>query len=393
MKHQINRPQFRWKHLPLATQLTLALFVLISCSQTSESLEFAFPNLNFSRPVDLQHAGDESNRLYVVEQAGIIKTFDNDAQVSAAQTFLDIRERVRDNGNEEGLLGLAFHPDYESNGYFFVNYTASNPRRTVISRFSVNQENPEEADDTSELIILEIDQPYGNHNGGQLAFGPDNYLYIAIGDGGSAGDPMQNGQNRSTLLGTIARIDIDVQQEGQNYGIPADNPFAALGAPVRPEIFAYGLRNPWRISFDPDTGDLWAGDVGQNEFEEINKIDSGGNYGWNYREGKTCFEPDENCPAEDLIDPIIAYGRSSGSSVTGGYVYRGSAIPEFFGKYFYADFSSGRIWMITMDGDNVTENTELSNTNLHISSFGVDQNNELYICAFDGRIYRLGRPQ
>ncbi len=393
MKHQLKFSQIRWKHLLFSSQLILALLFFISCSQTSESLEFAFPNLSFTRPVDLQHAGDQTNRLYVVEQAGIIKSFENDTQVATAQTFLDISERVRDNGNEEGLLGLAFHPDYETNGYFFVNYTASDPRRTVISRFSVNPENPEEADDTSELVILEVAQPYGNHNGGQIVFGPDKYLYIAIGDGGSAGDPMKNGQNRSTLLGTIARIDIDTQQGDLNYGIPSDNPFAGLGAPVRGEIFAYGLRNPWRMSFDAATGDLWAGDVGQNEFEEIDIITRGGNYGWNAREGETCFEPKENCPTEDLIDPVITYGRSSGGSVTGGYVYRGSAIPEFFGKYFYADYSSGRIWMITMDGNSMVENTELSNTNLHISSFGVDQNNELYICAFDGRIYRLGRPQ
>ena len=379
--------------LLVVSQLLAALLLFFSCSQTSESLEFAFPNLSFTRPVDLQHAGDQSNRLFVVEQAGIIHSFENEPQVSTKNTFLDIREQVRDNGNEEGLLGLAFHPEFENNGYFFVNYTASDPRRTVISRFSVGPDTPDQADPSSELIILEIEQPYGNHNGGQLAFGPDNYLYIAVGDGGSAGDPMNHGQNRSSLLGSILRVDINVREDNKNYGIPADNPFAGIGAPVKAEIYAYGLRNPWRMSFDTSTGDLWTGDVGQNEFEEINKINSGGNYGWNFREGNSCFEPDENCPSEALIAPVLAYGRSSGSSVTGGYVYRGSAIPEFFGKYFYADFSSGRIWMITMNGNNLVENTELSNTNLRISSFGVDQDNELYICAFDGRIYRLGRPQ
>ncbi|MEM8487925.1 MAG: PQQ-dependent sugar dehydrogenase [Bacteroidota bacterium] len=373
--------------------LFLAVLMFAGCSQTTESLEFAFPNLSFDRPVDLQHAGDGTDRIFVVEQAGIIKVFPNDVQSRSTPVFLDIEDRVRDNGNEEGLLGLAFHPLYTQNGAFFVNYTASDPRRTVISRFTVDPANPDLADAASEEVLLEIAQPYGNHNGGQVAFGPDGYLYIATGDGGSAGDPMQNGQNRNTLLGAILRIDVDNPQGGLPYGIPADNPFAGQGDQFKEEIYAYGLRNPWRFSFDVVTGDLWVGDVGQNELEEVDLVVNGGNYGWKIREGDRCFEPADNCPTDNLIDPVVTYGRSSGGSITGGYVYRGSTLPEFYGKYFYADYASGRIWFITMDGETLSEQVELANSNLHISSFGVDQQNELYICAFDGRIYRLGRPQ
>ena len=390
MKYQFH---FSQKPINLMSLFLILSLFAVGCSQTPETLEIAFTNLSFTRPVDLQHAGDNSNRLFVVEQAGIIKVFENTPDVSTTSTFLDIRDGVRDNGNEEGLLGLAFHPDYTNNGYFFVNHTASNPRRTVVARYSVSQNDPNTADPNSELVLLEFEQPYGNHNGGQVAFGPDGFLYIAVGDGGSAGDPLNSGQNRNTWLGSILRIDVDNPANGQNYGIPQDNPFAGQGDTFKEEIYAYGLRNPWRISFDALTGDLWAGDVGQNELEEIDLIINGGNYGWKIREGTQCFEPRDNCESDNLIPPIVEYGRGSGGSVTGGYVYRGSAFPEFVGKYFYADYASGRIWFLTMDGNQLIENTELSNTNLRISSFGVDQDNELYICAFDGRIYRLGSPQ
>ncbi len=382
-------------HFQMMYKYTILLLVLVlaGCSPTAESLEFAFPNLSFNRPVDLQHAGDNTDRIFVVEQPGVIKVFPNDTQSTSTEVFLDIQDRVRDNGNEEGLLGLAFHPNYAENGYFYVNYTASDPRRTVIARYAVSGNNSNAADAASETVLMEIAQPYGNHNGGQVAFGPDGYLYIATGDGGSAGDPMQNGQNRNTLLGAILRIDVDNPSGALPYGIPADNPFAGQGDQFKEEIYAYGLRNPWRFSFDAVTGDLWTGDVGQNELEEIDLIVNGGNYGWKIREGNQCFEPANNCPTENLIDPVVSYGRGDGGSVTGGYVYRGAALPEFYGKYFYADYASGRIWFIEMEGNQVREQVELANSNLRISSFGVDQQNELYICAFDGRIYRLGRPQ
>ena len=361
----------------------------ISCSSTQDSsLDRAFPNLRFNRPVDLQTPLDGSNRLFVVEQRGVIKVFENTDTVSLAQDFLDIENRVRDSGNEEGLLGLAFHPDFQSNGYFFVNYTASSPRRTVVSRFQTQGNNPDFADPQREKIILEIEQPYPNHNGGQIAFGPDGYLYIATGDGGSAGDPIRNGQNTTTLLGNILRIDVDAADDTIPYTIPADNPFIDQEA-FRPEIYAFGLRNPWRFSFDAVTGDLWTGDVGQNEYEEINIVEKGGNYGWNLREAAHCFPSSASCSTTGLIDPVIEYGRNKGGSVTGGYVYHGRNVPEYSGKYIYADYASGRIWALTWDGQAVVENVEIANTNLNISSFGVDATNELYICAFDGFIYTL----
>lgn len=392
MKHQQLFPQIlKFRHAMTGFVLIM-IMLLPACQSTPESLELAFPNLSFTRPVDLQHAGDNSDRIFVVEQAGVIKVFPNNEEATNVSVFLDIRERVRDNSNEEGLLGLAFHPNFESNGFFYVNYTASNPRRTVISRFSVSDD-PQSGDSSSELVLLEFEQPYGNHNGGQVAFGPDGYLYIATGDGGSAGDPMNNGQNRNTLLGAILRIDVDTSANGRPYGIPSDNPFAGQGDRFKEEIFAYGLRNPWRFSFDAMTGDLWAADVGQNSYEEIDLIVNGGNYGWKLREAAHCFDPRDNCPTENLIDPVMEYGRSSGGSITGGYVYRGTAIPDFYGKYFYADFATGRVWFFSWDGAQATGVTEFTDTNLSISSFGVDQNNELYICAFDGRIYRLGRPE
>ena len=327
----------------------------------------------------------------MVEQAGVIKVFTNSEETAYAPSFLDIRGKVRDNANEEGLLGLAFHPQYQENGYFYVNYTASSPRRTIIARYQADPDDLNLAREGSEVILLEVEQPYGNHNAGQLAFGPDGYLYIAMGDGGSAGDPIRNGQNPSTLLGTILRIDVDSTGEGKPYAIPPDNPFINQGR-FRPEIYAFGLRNPWRFSFDVQTGTLWTGDVGQNEREEINIIEKGGNYGWNILEGTNCFtEP--SCANDDFIDPIIEYGRNKGGSVTGGFVYRGSNVPEYAGKYIYADFASGRIWALTAAGNTLVENIEIANTNLRISSFGVDSNNELYICAFDGLIYTFNRPE
>jgi glucose/arabinose dehydrogenase len=349
----------------------------------------AFPELSFTRPVDLQHPGDDSNLLFVVEQRGVISVFENDSSASGKSTFLNIQNRVEDNGNEEGLLGLAFHPDYENNGYFYVNYTASNPDRTVISRFQVSGDNPQQADAGSELEILTFSQPYSNHNGGQVSFGPDGYLYIAVGDGGSGGDPQENGQDRTTLLGTILRIDVDSQEDDNNYAIPPDNPFAGNSEGFREEIYAYGLRNAWRFSFDPENGRLWTGDVGQNAYEEIDIIENGGNYGWDVMEGNHCFEPSEGCDRSGLETPILEYGRSEGISVTGGFVYRGPTVENLTGQYIYADYGSGTIWALEHSDLENPENKVIVDSNLAISSFGVDQNNELYICAFDGKIYRL----
>ena len=259
-------------------------------SMANIALEPAFPNLRFSRPVDIQNAGDGKNRLFVVEKRGIIQVFDNSSNVIEMKTFLDIQDRVLGpDFSELGLLGLAFHPNYENNGYFYVNYTTERPIRTVISRFSVSVSDPDSADVESEIVILEFDQPHRFHNGGQLAFGPDGYLYIAVGDGGPGLDPNGNGQNLRTILGSLLRIDIDSSDGDSLYSIPEDNPFFGNDSGFREEIFAYGLRNPWRFSFDLPSGRIYLGDVGEGRFEEINLIVSGGNYGWNILQGNSCL--------------------------------------------------------------------------------------------------------
>lgn len=383
----------------MRTKLSALIFIFplifSSCSMAQNELKLAFPNLSFTRPVDLQHPGDGTNRLFVVEQRGVISVFQNDSSVTQKKIFLDIENRVDDTGNEEGLLGLAFHPEYETNGYFYVNYTASNPNRTVVSRFSVNAQNPDSADENSEYEIIGFGQPYSNHNGGQIAFGTsDGFLYIAVGDGGSGGDPQCHAQNLTTILGSILRIDVDTTIGNQHYGIPPDNPFAGNSEGYREEIYAYGLRNPWRMSFDPVTHWLWAGDVGQNAYEEVDVISKGGNYGWNIYEGFHCYTSAPSCQTQPcdtagLKMPVVEYSHNLGSSVTGGYVYRGASVPELQGKYIYGDFGSGRIWSLEYDGVNPPNNIQLMNTTLSIASFGVDQNNELYICSFDGKIYRF----
>jgi glucose/arabinose dehydrogenase len=370
----------------------LAALCATGCSmenaQAQFEIEVAFPSLRFTRPVDLQHADDGSDRLFVVEQDGVIRVFANDSATTSADVFLDIEDRVRCCG-EEGLLGLAFHPNFADNGFFYVYYSASGPRRSVVARYRVDPADPNQADRDSEVVVLEVAQPFGNHNAGQLAFGPDGFLYVALGDGGSGGDPQGNGQNRRTLLGSILRLDVDHPSNDRAYGIPADNPFAGNTAGFREEIYAYGLRNPWRFSFDPDTGRLWAGDVGQGRFEEIDLIENGGNYGWNTMEGFHCFQPSSGCDQAGLVLPVTEYSHSQGQSVTGGYVYRGANVPELNGRYIYADYGSGRIWALVYDGQEVVQNDELLDTSLGIAAFGVDQDNELYICSYDGRIYRF----
>lgn len=354
------------------------------------TLEEAYPHLTFNRPVDFQHAGDNSNRVFVVEQRGVITVFEDNETTNQSTTFLDISGPVDDRSNEEGLLGLAFAPDYATSGHFFVNYTMNNPARTRISRFTVSSANPNRADPDSELAVLEFEQPFGNHNGGQLAFGPEGYLYVAVGDGGSAGDPRNHGQDRTTLLGSILRIDVSQASAQAPYTIPTDNPFAGNNEGSREEIFAYGLRNPWRISFDAQTGQLWAGDVGQNELEEVDIIVNGGNYGWNTTEASQCFEPSNNCDKDGIILPVWEYDHSRNDlSITGGYVYRGTALPDLSGLYVYADFVSGRVWALDANNTSNPENTELLDSNLGISSFGVNAENELFLCAFDGNIYRI----
>jgi len=341
----------------------------------------AFPNLSFSQPLDFQTPTGTSNRIYVAEKGGDIKVFDNDASVNEASTFLDLGNIAT--SSEQGLLGFVFHPKFETNGFFYVHYTP-NSGVAFVSRFSVSQNDSNVAEANSELVILEIPQPQANHNGGQIAFGPDGFLYIAVGDGGGGGDPDGNSQNRTNLLGNILRIDVDNVETGLNYAIPSDNPFIGESN-VRGEIFAYGLRNPWRMSFDTQTGKLWTGDVGQNQTEEIDVVESGGNYGWNLFEGSDCFSGD--CNKTGLIEPIFEYAQDNGDrSITGGYVYRGNENASLQGKYIYGDFVSGRIWALNEDGNG---NELILESGLSIASFGTDVNQELYICAFDGSIYKL----
>lgn len=333
-------------------------------------------------PTDIQNAGDDSGRLFVLEQNGKIRIVQN-GQLQF-EPFLDITDRVDDGSNEQGLLGLAFHPDFADNGFFYVNYTKQGGD-TVIARFTASGNT---ANANSEVKLLEVQQPFPNHNGGALAFGADGYLYIGLGDGGAAGDPLGTGQRLNTLLGKILRIDVN---NGDLYSIPADNPFGN-------EIWAYGLRNPWRISFDSLTGDLWIGDVGQNVYEEINFVPAGMpggiNFGWNRYEGFHDYAG--SALLENHWPPIFEYSHQEeigGCSVSGGYVYRGS-MPEWKGIYFFGDYCTGNVWAVLhiINGTEEIFNTErLFQVQATITTFGVDEAGELYLASRDGTVYRLER--
>ena len=342
----------------------------------------------FTNPVGVTHAGDGSGRLFVVEQPGTIRIVKDGSALDTP--FLDLRSAVI-TGSERGLLGLAFHPNYASNGQFYVNYTRAGDGATVIARYHVSPADPDLADPDSAQVLLTIPQPYSNHNGGHLSFGPlDGYLYVGLGDGGSGGDPLDHGQNINTLLGALLRLDVD---SGTPYAIPDDNPF--VDAPGRDEIWAYGLRNPWRFSFDRGTGDLYLGDVGQNEWEEIDAqtadTPGGLNFGWRCKEGSHIYNFGGDCPQQTLIDPIAEYDHTAGRSVTGGHVYRGLAYPALEGRYFYADYVTGKIWSLYKAGNNPptwsTPELELDTT-LNISSFGEDEDGEIYLVDRPGGTLR-----
>jgi glucose/arabinose dehydrogenase len=361
--------------------------------------ERAFPNLRIQRPVIITNADDGSNRLFIVTQQGIIHWIPNDQSVKKTNTFLDIEDRVvyKDKQNEEGLLGLAFHPKFKDNGELFVYYTRTGaPQTSVISRFRVSKDDPNKADPDSEEELLRIKQPFWNHNGGTIKFGPDGFLYVGLGDGGAANDPHRNGQNLKTLLGSILRIDVDRKDEGKNYAIPKDNPFVG-DSKARGEIWAYGLRNVWRLSFDRETGALWAGDVGQDIWEEINIIRRGGNYGWNLREAKHPFGKKGAGPREDLIDPIWEYHHNVGKSITGGYVYRGKKVPELSGKYLYADYVTGLLWALDYDQQKgeVVANYKIGQDKscpvekIPVMTFGEDEQGEVYFGDSFGFLYRF----
>ncbi len=337
------------------------------------------------RPVFLTHAGDGSNRNFVTVQQGVIHVFPNDPGAKSTKVFLDIRKKVfyDDKENEQGLLGLAFHPKYKSNGEFFVFYTPRTPKLTnVLSRFRVSKDDPDRADPDSEEELLRIRRPFWNHDGGTICFGPDGYLYLALGDGGAADDPHKNGQNLKTLLAKILRLDIDRRDGDKKYGIPPDNPFVGRDD-AAPETWAYGLRNVWRMAFDRKTGRLWAADVGQNLYEEIDIIEKGGNYGWSIREGLHPFSNAGVGPRRDLIDPVWEYSHDAGRSITGGVVYRGKRLPELEGHYLYGDYITGRIWALRYDEERrrVIANRPLHRTKQLIFSFGEDERGEVYFLA------------
>ncbi|MSU80189.1 MAG: hypothetical protein EXS16_19115 [Gemmataceae bacterium] len=356
----------------------------------------AFPDLKYTgwsaetpqgklmpqRPIALTHAGDGSNRIFLATQHGVIHAFANDPKVKTTEIFLDIEKKVvyEDKQNEEGLLGLAFHPNYKKNGEFFVLYTIKGVKQTnVLSRFKVSKDNPNKADPASEEELLRITRPYWNHDGGTICFGPDGYLYMAVGDGGAANDPHRNGQNLKTMLGKVLRLDVDRKDAGKAYAIPKDNPFVGDDKAL-PEIYAYGFRNIWRMAFDRKTGQLWAGDVGQNLYEEINIVKKGGNYGWSIREGLHPFSIDGVGPRKDLIEPIWEYHHDIGKSITGGLVYRGKALPELDGMYVYADYITGSIWALKYDDaqQRVVANRRIQGASNIILSFGDDEQGEAY---------------
>ena len=368
----------------------VASSVNTSAKSGKYNLVEAFPKLEFEQPVELTSPNDNTDRIFVIAQKGIIHVYPNKPDVNKAPVFLDISNQV-ESGGEKGLLGLAFHPDYKSNGFFYVNYTKGNPLETIISRFKVSVSDPNLADPKSEVVLLRYAQPYENHNGGKVAFGNDGFLYIAAGDGGSGGDPGNRGQNRKELLGKILRIDVNKPSGNLNYSVPADNPFAGNKEGFRDEIYAYGMRNPWRFSFDQQTGALWAGDVGQNKIEEIDIIEKGCNYGWRVMEADECFKSND-CDRQGLISPIWSYeqGSNTGHSVTGGYVCRDKNLPDLNGKYIFGDFVSGNVWALTYSGKKAVNNELITKLSDGLSSFGEDSKSNLYVLAYGaGKIYKI----
>jgi len=391
--------------------IILIAFTIVSFKNGSSDtvpLKLELVAENLVAPVAMACPNDGTGRIFVVEQRGLIYIIDpnNKLKKLLESPFLDISKKViklTAKYDERGLLGLVFHPKFKENGRFFVYYSSALPQTgndhiAVLSEFKVDPANPNKAL-TIEKVILQVPQPEWNHNGGQLMFGQDGFLYIGLGDGGSGGDPhgsTGNGQNKSTLLGKILRIDIDTKTP---YSIPADNPM--LGKAGRAEIFAYGIRNPWRFSQDKVTGRIFCGDVGQNKYEEVNIIEKGKNYGWRIMEGVHCFNPETNCDQTDLVLPITEYDRSEGSSVTGGYVYRGKNILDLAGKYIFADWR-GVLFALTEQSDKTWKRAQLQTDikdfkNLNINSLGEDQNGEIYLLVQDldgpfqltGKVYKL----
>ena len=355
----------------------------------------AFPTLTFNQPLAMLQAPGDDTRWFVVQKGGIVRVFTAAPNVTTASNFISLAVNANFEG---GLLGMAFHPEWATNRHVFLSFTEGTPMVSVVARFTSN-DNGFTLDPTSRVEILRVNQPFDNHNGGQIAFGPDGFLYLGLGDGGSGGDPLGSAQDTTDLLGSFLRLDVNTS--GAPYEIPVDNPFAGsamcgpdhnVQANTCPELYAWGFRNPWRFSFDSATGDLWVGDVGQGTFEEIDRVERGGNYGWDCREGTDAFgSPAASCStATGLIDPVHQYGRSLGFSVTGGYVYRGSELPALVGRYLFADYGSGRIWRLVPTAGSAFTAEELRDTSLSIASFGQGNDGELYVVDIaGGGLYKI----
>jgi quinoprotein glucose dehydrogenase len=374
----------------------------ISADTLPVKIERAFPELQIPRPIYITYPPDGTNRLAVISQYGSVMMFSNDPKVDEAKEFLNIEKKVvyKDRENEEGMLGLAFHPKYKQNGEFFVYYsTTDSPHTSVLSRFKVTSSDPNKADPaTEEELFRTPTKPNWNHNGGTIIFGPDGYLYIAIGDGGAANDPWGHGQSLETVMGKILRIDVDHHDPGMKYAVPKDNPFVGVDK-ARPEIWALGLRNVWRMAFDRQTHKLWAGDVGQDTWEEIDIITKGGNYGWNIREGLHKFTrhgPPPPAPAPEhvigeLIDPIFDYHHDIGKSITGGGVYRGKQVPELVGKYVFADYVKGQVYALSYDESTgkATAVQPISGGVSPVFTFGEDEQGEIYMGRLNNTLERF----
>ena len=374
------------KRNSLLKSLLAAIFAALSCVNVVSATDLDLVIDGLDRPILLTHA--DNSGIFVVEKTGKVFLFNEEYQ--GKKLFLDLSSVITTRGNEQGLLSIAFHPNYSENGYLFIFYTAKNGDNT-LARLTVDPSSTSQADLQSLEILIAQEDPASNHNGGMLAFGQDDYLYLGLGDGGRGGDPWNNAQNLGTLLGKILRIDVN---QATGYSIPEDNPFidpTVGNENALPEIWAYGLRNPWRHSFDRATGDLWIADVGQNKWEEIHwrSVDSigGENYGWRLMEGNHCFLPKKECDTGELIKPVAEYSHKYGCSVTGGYVYRGDKIEALYGKYVFGDFCSGSIWSIDKDQD--FEMQELMKTDINISSFGEDAEGELYVVDYSGKVFKL----
>jgi len=389
MKHENN---IFMKPKPLITSIILMILASISSVYAGPNIEVKQILAGLTKPVAITHAGDGSGRLFITLQGGKILIYDGRQILS--NPFLDISSLVS-TGGEQGLLSVAFHPEYANNGSLYVNYT-NKDGATVIARYRVSSD-PNVAEPASAAILLTVPQPFENHNGGQLQFGPDGYLYIGLGDGGSSGDPSNLAQNPSELLGKMLRIDVDGSFP---YTIPPDNPFVS-NVQAREEIWAMGLRNPWRFSFDRQTGDMFIADVGQINWEELNFQPSGSvggeNYGWRFMEASHCYEPAINCNNGSLVQPILEYAHTLGNcSITAGYRYRGSKNPKLYGQYLYGDFCSGRIWGAFIDETGSWASTEVLDTEYRISAFGEDESGEIYFAHWtpndnNGAIYLISQ--